>query len=54
VTSLLASQGVPIERGLFFSVCFGVALLVAALPGALMWAVYSPGHSRKYAPISDP
>jgi uncharacterized membrane protein YbhN (UPF0104 family) len=46
VTSLLASHGVPVEQGLFFSVCFGLALLVAALPGALVWAAYSPSRRR--------
>ena len=46
VTSLLAGYGVPAEKALFFSVSFGVALLIAALPGALVWALYSPGGER--------
>jgi len=46
VTSLLAGHGVPAEKALFFSVSFGLALLIAALPGALVWALYSPGGER--------
>jgi uncharacterized membrane protein YbhN (UPF0104 family) len=42
VTALLSGHGVSAEQALFFSVCFGLTVLVAALPGALIWAVYSP------------
>ena len=42
VTSLLGSHGVPFEQALFFSLSFGAIVLVAALPGAVIWAVYSP------------
>ncbi len=52
VTSLLGSHGVPLEQALFFSVCFGLVLLVAALPGAVVWAVYSPARSRPAAASS--
>ena len=44
VTSLLGSHGVPFEQALFFSLCFGAVVLVAALPGAIIWAVYSPAR----------
>ena len=44
VTSLLGSHGVPFEQALFFSLCFGAILLIAALPGAIIWAVYSPAR----------
>jgi glycosyltransferase 2 family protein len=44
VTSLLKSHGIPFEQALFFSVCFGLILLAAALPGALVWTVYSPAR----------
>jgi uncharacterized membrane protein YbhN (UPF0104 family) len=48
VTSLLSSYGVPLERALLFSLGFGLALLVAALPGALIWAVYSPSAGASF------
>ena len=53
VTSLLGSHGVPFEQALFFSLCFGVILLVAALPGAVIWAIYSPPR-LSHAPIPVP
>ena len=53
VTSLLGSHGVPLERALFFSVCFGLTLLIAALPGAIVWAAYSPSRQRQSAAASD-
>ena len=46
VTALLNSAGFPLEEALVFSVCFGLTLLVAALPGAVIWLLYSP--SRPY------
>ena len=46
VSSLLAEYGVPLEQALFFSVSFGLALLVASLPGAVVWAVYSPSAEQ--------
>ncbi len=42
VTALLQSHGFPPERALFFSVLFGLSLIVASLPGAIVWAVYVP------------
>jgi hypothetical protein len=33
VVSLLTGYGVSLERAFFLSVCFGLALLIAALPG---------------------
>jgi hypothetical protein len=49
VVSLLQSHGIQPERALFFSVCFGLALIVASLPGAVIWAFYSrePNAVRK-------
>lgn len=44
VTALLGEQGVPLEQALFFSLTFGFVILMAALPGALVWALYSPGR----------
>lgn len=49
VTALLGSEGVPIEQSLVFSVCFGLSLLVAALPGALFWLLYAPAGLRRRA-----
>ena len=40
VVSLLSTHGVAPERALLFSVCFGLALAVGSLPGALAWLVY--------------
>jgi uncharacterized protein (TIRG00374 family) len=43
VVAVLTSQGIPAEQALFFSVCFGVILLLGSTPGAfLVWAIYSP------------
>lgn len=41
VTTLLAAHGIPREQALFFSVCFGLVLLCAALPGLAVWVAYS-------------
>src|SRR5262249_21776450 len=40
VVSLLGTHGVAPEKALLFSVCFGLALAVAFLPGALVWLLY--------------
>jgi hypothetical protein len=40
VISLLATHGVAPERALLFSVCFGLALAVGSLPGALAWLFF--------------
>jgi glycosyltransferase 2 family protein len=40
VISLLAGYGVAPERALLFSVCFGLALAVGSLPGAVVWLLY--------------
>jgi len=44
VSSLLGSHGVPMEQALFFSMSFGVVLIVAAMPGVIVWAFYSPAQ----------
>jgi uncharacterized membrane protein YbhN (UPF0104 family) len=49
VISLLGNHGVPPERALLFSVCFGLALAVGSLPGALAWLLYSFAPSRRSA-----
>jgi len=47
VTSLLGSHGFPAEQALFFSVCFGLALLNGSLPGAVVWAASWPQRAVK-------
>jgi len=42
VTAFLNAHGVPAQRALLFSICFGLTLVVAALPGAVVLMVYSP------------
>src|SRR5262249_22662084 len=41
VVALLGSHGVAPERALLFSVCFGLVFVLGALPGALVWMLYS-------------
>lgn len=41
VVALLGDHGVAPERALLFSVCFGLVFVIAALPGALVWMLYS-------------
>jgi uncharacterized membrane protein YbhN (UPF0104 family) len=41
VVALLGRHGVSPEQALVFSVCFGLVLAVASLPGALAWLLYS-------------
>jgi hypothetical protein len=42
VTAFLQSYGMSQAQGLFFSVCFGIFLIAASLPGAIVYAAYSP------------
>src|SRR6516164_9844928 len=49
VVSLLATYGVAPERALLFSVCFGLALAVGSLPGALAWLFYPFASARRSA-----
>ena len=49
VISLLGNHGVPPERALLFSVCFGLVLAVGSLPGALAWLLYSFAPSWRSA-----
>jgi uncharacterized membrane protein YbhN (UPF0104 family) len=51
VVALLGEHGVSPERALLFSVCFGLVLVVGALPGALVWLMYSiPAASKRSNP----
>jgi uncharacterized membrane protein YbhN (UPF0104 family) len=47
VISLLSIQGIPAERALFLSVCFGVVLMMAAIPGAFVWFLIRPEADRR-------
>ena len=49
VVSLLATHGVAAERALLFSVCFGLALAIGSLPGALAWLLYPFAPARPSA-----
>jgi uncharacterized membrane protein YbhN (UPF0104 family) len=49
VVSLLATHGVAPERALLFSVCFGLALAIGSLPGALAWLLYPFASARRSA-----
>jgi glycosyltransferase 2 family protein len=46
VVSLLAGHGMPPEKALLFSVCFGLVLAAGSLPGVLVWLVYSVAPVR--------
>jgi uncharacterized membrane protein YbhN (UPF0104 family) len=49
VTALLQPHGVPLDRALFFSVSFGLMVLLASSVGAVVWAFYSP--ERATSPV---
>jgi glycosyltransferase 2 family protein len=49
VVSLLATHGVAPERALLFSVCFGLALAVGSLPGALAWLFFPFASAQRFA-----
>lgn len=46
VTAFLNAHGVPEQRALLFSICFGLTLFIGALPGALILPFYSPAGVR--------
>jgi len=52
VVSVLAGYGVAPERALLFSVCFGLALAVGSLPGALAWLLYPFAPDRASAELA--
>jgi glycosyltransferase 2 family protein len=47
VVSLLGAHGVAPEKALLFSVCFGLALLIGSLPGALAWLLFPFPSGRR-------
>ena len=42
VVALLQAHGVAVELALLFWLSFGLVMLAASLPGAIVWAVYTP------------
>jgi glycosyltransferase 2 family protein len=42
VTAMLQSYGVSAAEGFFFSVSFGVLLILASFPGAIVYALFTP------------
>jgi glycosyltransferase 2 family protein len=54
VISLLGQHGVAPETALLFSVCFGLVVAIASLPGALVWLLYSIAPARTSFPLPDP
>jgi glycosyltransferase 2 family protein len=50
VISLLGHHGIAPEKALLFSLCFGLALAIGSLPGALVWLLYPFGPSRSFVP----
>jgi uncharacterized membrane protein YbhN (UPF0104 family) len=44
VTTFLGAQGFPVQQAFLFSVTFGLILIAASLPGALIMIFYSPGQ----------
>jgi glycosyltransferase 2 family protein len=53
VTTLLQSQGIPAEQALFYSISFGLTAIVAALPGAIVWLLYSPPSGPRPVPVQE-
>jgi uncharacterized membrane protein YbhN (UPF0104 family) len=51
VVAFLSAQGVASEDALLFSVCYGIVLIAATLPGAVAWLVVRP---LSYDPATDP
>jgi hypothetical protein len=49
VVSILGANGVAPERALLFSICFGLTLAAASLPGALAWLLYSVAPAPRSA-----
>lgn len=47
VTAFLTAHGLPPQRALLFSICFGLTQVVAALPGAIVLLLYSSGKMRR-------
>ena len=42
----LSTHDIPAEQALFFSLCFGVIMILATLPGAVIWFFIRPASHR--------
>jgi uncharacterized membrane protein YbhN (UPF0104 family) len=49
VTAFLSAHGMTTQRALLFSICYGLTLVVAALPGAAILLVHSLRKLRRRA-----
>ena len=49
VVAVLGRHGIAPEQALVFSVCFGLALALGSLPGALAWLMYSSAPDNNAA-----
>ena len=49
VVAVLGRHGIAPEQALVFSICFGLALALGSLPGALAWLVYSSAPANNTA-----
>jgi glycosyltransferase 2 family protein len=47
VTAFLTAHGMPAQRALLFSISFGLTLVLASTPGAIIMMLYSPGNARR-------
>lgn len=47
VTTLLQNYGISLEKVLLLSMSFGLIMIVASLPGAIVWALYSPASTHR-------
>jgi glycosyltransferase 2 family protein len=50
LTAFLNAHGMPPQRAPLFSICYGLTLVAAALPGAVVIMVYSP-HKLQCPPV---
>lgn len=46
VTAYLTAHGMPAQRALLFSISFGLTLIIASTPGAIVMMFFSPGSVR--------
>ena len=53
VVALLGRHGITPEQALVFSVCFGLVLALASLPGALAWVLYSVAPANAPSSAAD-
>jgi uncharacterized membrane protein YbhN (UPF0104 family) len=51
VVTLLGRHGLPPEQALLFSVCFGLVLALASLPGGVAWLFYNSAQREAAAEI---